>query len=91
VFATVTAHPVAVYVVPEEPYVAVTTLPLVGPKFVPVTVTVAPPAVAIDDPLDTPEIAGAVYVVVPLEEALVCEPTVTFQTRLAPTPATLVH
>ena len=89
--ATVTLHPLAAYVLPVVPYVAVTTFPVVGPKLVPVSVTVAPPDVTIDEPPATPLIAGAVYDVVPLDEALVCAPAVTFHTRFAPIPSTLVH
>ena len=60
VSATVTAHEVAVYPVPLGPYVALTA-PGVGPKLVPVSVSVVPPAVGIDDPPATPPlIAGAV-------------------------------
>ena len=60
VSATVTAHEVAVYPVPLGPYVALT-LPGVGPKLVPVSVIVVPPAVGIDDPPATPPLtAGAV-------------------------------
>ncbi len=58
--ATTIKHPVAVCPVPLAPYVALT-LPGVGPKFVPVSVIVVPPAVGIDDPPATPTlIAGAV-------------------------------
>ena len=60
VSATVTVQDAAVYPVPLGPYVALT-LPGVGPKFVPVSVIVVPPAVDIDDPPATPPlIAGAV-------------------------------
>ena len=91
VFATATVHPLAAYVVPVVPYVAVTVFPDVGPKSVPVKLIVVPPPVPIDEPPATAVIAGAVYDVVPLDDALVCDPTVTFHTKLAPTPATLVH
>ena len=69
-FATVTEHPLAVYVVPDVPYVAVTTLPLVGPKFVPVNVIVAPPLVDILLPPATAVMAGATYEVVPTDAGL---------------------
>ena len=60
VSATVTVQDAAVYPVPVGPYVALT-LPGVGPKFVPVSVIVVPPAVGIDDPPATLTlIAGAV-------------------------------
>ncbi len=60
VSATVTVQDAAVYPVPLGPYVALT-LPGVGPKFVPVSVIVVPPAVGIDDPPATLTlIAGAV-------------------------------
>ena len=59
-FAILTVQPLALYVVPPTPYVAVTELPLVGPKFVPFKVIVAPPAVNMDDPPETVDIAGAV-------------------------------
>ena len=48
------------YVVPLTPYLAVTTLPVVGPKFVPLSVIVAPPPVDMDDPPPTVVITGAV-------------------------------
>ena len=58
VFAVVTEHDVALYPVPLAPYVAVTGLPNIGPKFVPASVTTVPPAVGIDDPPVIPLIAG---------------------------------
>ncbi len=58
VSATVTVQDAAVCPVPLGPYVALT-LPGVGPKFVPVSVTVVPPAVGIDNPPATPLIPGA--------------------------------
>ena len=70
-FAVVTLQLLAVYVVPLAPYVAVTTFPLVGPKFVPFNVILAPPAVTIDDPPATVVIAGDVYDTVADDNALV--------------------
>ena len=59
VSAVFTTQPVAEYVVPLVPYVAATTLPLVGPKFVPVSVIVAPPLVDKLLPPATTVMAGA--------------------------------
>ena len=70
-FATLTVQPVAVYFcVPDGPYVAVTVFPLVGPKFVPFNVIMAPPLVDMLLPPATTVIAGAVYDTVPDESAL---------------------
>lgn len=92
-FATVTVQLLALYVVPVAPYVTLTTFPLVGPKFVPVNVTVAVPAVGMVPPPVTVIllIAGAAYDTVPDDSALGCKPTVTIHFRFAPTPAILVH
>ena len=46
-------------------------MPLVGPKFVPVSVTVVPPAVGMLPPALAPEMAGAVYDTVTDDSALV--------------------
>ena len=59
--ATVTEHDDALYSTPVTPYVAVTTLPLVGPKFVPVNVTTVPPPVDIELPPEMLVMFGAVY------------------------------
>jgi hypothetical protein len=73
VLATVTVHAVAVYPTPLVPYVAVTEFPVVVPKFVPVIVIVAPPAVGIVPEEDNPDIAGGVYDTVnPVDAALAC-------------------
>ena len=68
VSAVVTTQPVAEYVVPVAPYDAVTGLPVVGPKLVPLSVTVVPPAVGIDAPPPIPVTTGGTYAVVPLDE-----------------------
>ena len=62
VFATLTRQPDAAYFVdaPVGPYVAVTELPLVGPKLEPVSVIDVPPLVGMLVPPATIEIAGAV-------------------------------
>jgi hypothetical protein len=86
VFATVTVQLLAVYVVPVDPYVALTGFPLVGPKFVPVSVIDVPPAVGIEDPPATPVIAGATYDSNTEDAALACPPTVTIHFRPPPTP-----
>jgi hypothetical protein len=91
VFATVTLQPLAVYVVPLVPYVAETTLPDTGPKFVPVNVIVAPPLVDRAEPPATLLITGAVYDSLADDAALAWLPTVTTHTRFAPTPTTLTH
>ena len=88
VSAVVTEQLVAVYSVPEAPYVA--DMPLLdrGPKFVPVIVISSLPAVAIVLPDTANEVtAGAVYDSVADDSADVCDPTVTFHLWLAPTPA----
>jgi hypothetical protein len=92
-FAVITTQSEAEYFVdePAGPYVAETTLPVAGPKFVPVNVTVVPPFVDMLPPPATPVTAGAVYDDVPVEDALDWDPTVTLHTRFAPTPATLLH
>ncbi len=89
--AVVTVQLVAVYVVPLAPYVALTTFPVVGPKFVPVNVIVAPPFVDMLLPPATPLIAGTMYDTVADDSALVCDPTVTIHLRPALSPAVLVH
>ena len=92
VLAIVTVQALAVYVVPfPAPYDALTTFPLVGPKFVPSNVIVAPPVVEIEDPPETATITGAVYETVATDAALACAPTVAIHTSPAPTPAALVH
>ena len=58
---------------------------------VPVIVTLVPPAVGIADAPATELIEGPTYDAVPEDAALVWPPTVTFHTKLLPTPATLVH
>ena len=68
--ALLTVHPLAEYVVPVAPYVAVTTFPTVGPKLLPVNVIVVPTPVAMLLPPATPVIAGAVYDTVPDDNAL---------------------
>jgi hypothetical protein len=87
---TVTAQPVAVYPLPLAPYVALTLVP-VTPKFRPESVIVAPPAVTIEEPPDTPLMNGGEYDNVALDGTLVWPPTVTLNLRPAPTPGTLVH
>ena len=86
---TVTAHDVALYSTPVAPYVAVIGFDEVGPKLVPLRVTVLPPGVVIAPP--AADTAGGVYDTVPTDTALGCTPTVTSQTCDVPTPATLVH
>ena len=56
VLNTVTTHDPATNSVPLGPYVALTGLLVVGPKFEPLNVTVSPPAVNIVP--DSPEIVG---------------------------------
>ena len=86
VCAVVTEQLVAVYPVP---YVAET--PPVGPKFVPVSVTVVLPAVSNALPPAMLVIAGGTYDTVWLDCALACEPTVTIHVNTVPTPATELH
>ena len=69
VFAVVTLQLAAEYSIPVGPYVANTGLPLVGPKFVPVIVTCVVPFVVIVPA--SPVTAGAVYVTVAVDAALV--------------------
>ena len=69
VFAVVTPQLVAEYSIPVGPYVANTGLPLVGPKFVPVIVTCVVPFVVIVPA--RPVTAGAVYVTVAVDAALI--------------------
>ena len=70
VFAMLTLHPLAVYVVPVAPYVAVTTVPLVGPKFEPVNVIVVPTPVDMLPPPATLLIVGGEYDTVPDDNTL---------------------
>ena len=86
VCAVVTEQLVAVYPVP---YVAET--PPVGPKFVPVSVTVVPPAVGNAAPPAILAIAGGVYDTVWLDTTLACDPTVTIHVKPAPTPTIELH
>ena len=88
VLAVVTEQLVAVYPVPEAPYVADMPLLDKGPKFVPDIVISSLPPVAIVLP-DTAndDTAGTVYESVADDSADTCDPTVTFHLWLAPTPA----
>ena len=87
--AVVTEQSVAVYPVPDAPYVADMPLLDKGPKLVPDMVISSLPAVAIVlPPVTANEVtAGAVYDSVADDSADVCDPTVTFHLWLAPTPA----
>ena len=86
--AVVTEQSVAVYPVPDTPYVADMPLLDKGPKLVPDMVISSLPAVAIVLPDTANEFtAGAVYASVADDSADVCDPTVTFHLWLAPTPA----
>ena len=86
--AVVTEQSVAVYPVPDAPYVADMPLLDKGPKLVPDMVISSLPAVAIVLPDTANEVtAGAVYDSVADDSADVCDPTVTFHLWLAPTPA----
>ena len=89
VSAVVTEQLVAVYSTPLGPYVAVATP--VGPKFVPVSVTVVPPDVGMLPPPATDEITGAVYDSVAVDRALDCPPTVTIHFSAVPEPGPDVH
>ena len=95
VFAMLTLHPLAVYVVPYVvpvvPYVADTGLPLVGPRFVPVRVTTVPPLVVIVVPPVALLVEGGEYEVVATEAALPTPSTKSIQTYPVPTPAAVVH
>ena len=88
VLAVVTEQLVAMYPVPEAPYVADMPLLDKGPKFVPDIVISSSPPVSIVLPDTAKEAtAGAVYDSVADDSADVCDPTVTFHLWLAPTPA----
>jgi len=76
--------------VPLVPYVAAT-VDEVGPKSLPVSVTLSLPPVDRALPPLRPLIAGAVYAVVSVDAALAWAPTVTIHFNAVPVPTPLAH